>query len=320
MSWRLPTSAPTSCVGKSVASLCSCYALHFESSTALIIQTRLQFHGFLFSRFFNLRRLCWVRRTPPFPRKSAAILDDFQNPPEKTQLPSANLSGEDVSDAGVLNAAAALPGNSSLSIYTSQNSGVDCSDRPAYSQTKWRGMLNSNHAAINDVKDAKFKWFPYLDQFQVNDRVLRSAEIIEILGPFMLEERKDKIRRVVANRTYTVCPVVEGLLDLGNIAAVFRTADAFGFQSVHVISNDSEKRYKKNRRISMGSEKWLDAELYESTEDCFTELRSRGYRIAVASAAKKSVLMYDVDWTLPTAVVFGNELKEFQSFSTTTMR
>lgn len=48
-------------------------------------------------------------------------------------------------------------------------------------------------------------------------------------------------------------------------------------------------RYKKNRKISLGSEKWLDAELFKVTEDCFEELRSRGYRIAVASVTADSV-------------------------------
>ena len=48
-------------------------------------------------------------------------------------------------------------------------------------------------------------------------------------------------------------------------------------------------RYKQNRNISMGSEKWLDAELFDSTKDCIEELKSRGYRIAVASIGHHSV-------------------------------
>jgi tRNA G18 (ribose-2'-O)-methylase SpoU len=66
----------------------------------------------------------------------------------------------------------------------------------------------------------------------------------------MSEERRNRIERVVMNRTYSICPVVEGLLDLGNIAAVFRSADALGFQSVHVIANKAEKRYTSHLQIS----------------------------------------------------------------------
>lgn len=170
-------------------------------------------------------------------------------------------------------------------------------------------MLNANHAVTKNHNGQEMRWFPYLDQFKVKDKVLTSAQILQMLGPFLLEERKNRIERVVANRTYSISPVVEGLLDLGNIAAVFRSADALGFQSVHVISNETEKRYKKNRRISMGSEKWLDAELFKATSDCFEELRSRGYRIAVASIANDSVPIFEMDWTIPTAVVFGNEFR-----------
>jgi tRNA G18 (ribose-2'-O)-methylase SpoU len=36
--------------------------------------------------------------------------------------------------------------------------------------------------------------------------------------------------------------VVEGLSDFGNVSAAFRSADALGVQSVHVISCDSSKR------------------------------------------------------------------------------
>ncbi|RLN34618.1 hypothetical protein C2845_PM03G28140 [Panicum miliaceum] len=45
--------------------------------------------------------------------------------------------------------------------------------------------------------------------------------------------------RAVDNRSYVVCLVVEGLSDFGNVSAAFRSADALGVQSVHVISCDS---------------------------------------------------------------------------------
>nr|KJB40865.1 hypothetical protein B456_007G080900 [Gossypium raimondii] len=146
------------------------------------------------------------------------------------------------------------------------------------------------------------RWFPYLDRFKCGSESLSSREVIEAVAPVLMEERKERLKRVVRNRSYSVCLVVEGLCDFGNVSATFRSADALGLQSVHVVSCDSSKRYRENRHVSMGAEKWLDIELWNSPKECFKVLKSRGYRIATTH-----VSIYDMDWSRPTAIVVGNE-------------
>lgn len=86
------------------------------------------------------------------------------------------------------------------------------------------------------------RWFPYLNEFKAGTTVLTSAEVLEALDPYIMEVRKNRFRDAVKNRSYSVCLVVEGLCDFGNVSAVFRSADALGFQSLHVVSCDSSKR------------------------------------------------------------------------------
>lgn len=169
------------------------------------------------------------------------------------------------------------------------------------------GCCFINSQDLSGSTNRKGCWFPYMDKFKSGDVIVSSSEVLQSLDPYIAETRKKKIREVVMNRTYSICLVVEGLTDLGNISAVFRTADALGFQSVHVITNDSTKRYKQSRNVSMGSEKWLDIEQWDSTRECFEVLRSRGYRIAVTHVGNDTVSVHDMDWTLPTAIVLGNE-------------
>ncbi|KAG2646621.1 hypothetical protein PVAP13_2KG523900 [Panicum virgatum] len=147
------------------------------------------------------------------------------------------------------------------------------------------------------------RWFPYLDAFRpaAGGAELSSREVVEVLEPYILEARRDRIRRAVDNRSYAVCLVVEGLSDFGNVSAAFRSADALGVQSVH-------KRYRDNRHVSMGAEKWLDIEIWDSPAECFSALKKRGYRIATTSLGTDSVCVYDMDWSQPTAIVVGNEL------------
>lgn len=66
-------------------------------------------------------------------------------------------------------------------------------------------------------------------------------------------------------------------------------------------------RYRDNRHVSMGAEKWLDIEVWDSTRECFNILKSRGYRIATTHLGKETVSIYDMDWSYPTAIVVGNE-------------
>ncbi|VVB14576.1 unnamed protein product [Arabis nemorensis] len=90
--------------------------------------------------------------------------------------------------------------------------------------------------------ECRGSWFPYKDRFSCGEGHLSSREVLEAVSPHMMEERLDRFRRVVENRSFSVCLVVEGLSDIGNIAAAFRSADALGIQSVHVVSCDSSKR------------------------------------------------------------------------------
>ncbi|KAL9253932.1 tRNA (guanosine(18)-2'-O)-methyltransferase-like protein [Drosera capensis] len=151
------------------------------------------------------------------------------------------------------------------------------------------------------------RWFPYLDRFRVGDVSLSSEEVLEALGMHLSDARKDRLRKVAGSRSYSICLVVEGLSDFGNASAAFRSADALGVQSVHVVSDDSSKRYKETRNVSMGAEKWLDIELWDSTSECFDHLRSRGYRIATTHMGSDAVSICDINWSHPTAIVVGNE-------------
>ncbi|KFK25786.1 hypothetical protein AALP_AA8G160100 [Arabis alpina] len=155
--------------------------------------------------------------------------------------------------------------------------------------------------------ECRGSWFPYKDRFRCGELHLSSREVLEAVSPIIMEERLDRFRRVAENRSFSVCLVVEGLSDIGNINAAFRSADALGIQSVHVVSCDSSKRYKNNRHVSMGAEKWLDIELWDTPKECFEVLKSRGYRIATTHLGMDTVSVYDMDWSCPTAIVVGNE-------------
>lgn len=103
-----------------------------------------------------------------------------------------------------------------------------------------RRSENGNGLKDDDKKGER--WFPYLDKCKAGDVYLSSGEVLEAMEPYIMDVRKEKFRNAVNNRSYSVCLVVEGLSDFGNVSAAFRSADALGIQSVHVVSCDSSRR------------------------------------------------------------------------------
>jgi tRNA (guanosine-2'-O-)-methyltransferase len=143
--------------------------------------------------------------------------------------------------------------------------------------------------------------------FQFGDRVLRPDEVLDLLGPYLTAEREARIDEVLRGRTRSIAVVVEGVVDTGNIAAVMRTADGFGIQELHVV--DTAGHYKHSKRTAQGSEKWLDRRRWRRTRDCVAHLRAGGHRIVAAHLDEAAVQIDQIDFTIPTALVFGNELE-----------
>ena len=108
----------------------------------------------------------------------------------------------------------------------------------------------------------------------------------------------------MAGRSFSIVPVLDGLYDRGNVSAVLRTAEALGFQAVHIV--ESSGRFKEANRVTQGAEKWLDIVLWPESSSCVTDLREKGYRI-VATSLEEATPIGQVDFSAPTAIFFGNE-------------
>jgi len=140
---------------------------------------------------------------------------------------------------------------------------------------------------------------------QVGNYTLGPDRIIELLRPFMRDRRLNGIRQIVARRTRTVVPVIEGVVNTGNVSAVMRSTEAMGYQDLHVIATGG--RYKHSERTAKGAQRWLDVHQWEAPVPCVEHLQQRGYRVAAMYLDDEAVPIASLDFTTPTALVFGNE-------------
>lgn len=149
------------------------------------------------------------------------------------------------------------------------------------------------------------------DQIAVENSHLSCEEVIQKLDSFLTDARKNRIANVIANRTFHVAPVIEGLANTGNVSAVMRTAEGLGFQPFHIINNG--QKFKHSERISHGAEKWLSLWRWNDSLSCSKFLKKQGYRLVVSTVNDMAIPITDLDFTQPTAIAWGNEAEGVSS-------
>lgn len=118
--------------------------------------------------------------------------------------------------------------------------------------------------------------------------------------------RLAKIRRVLALKQPDLTMVLENIHDPHNVSAIFRTGDAVGVKELHLLYT-TEQFPKIGKKSSSSAHKWMDRRRHRSVAECFSALRAEGFRVLATSVDPRSVSLYDLDLTLPTAFVLGNE-------------
>lgn len=145
------------------------------------------------------------------------------------------------------------------------------------------------------------------DRFVVDDREIGPDEVCRRLHGYLSTERAARIDRVIDERTYSVSTVIEGLANSGNVSAVMRTAEGFGFQRFDLIAGDAP--YKHSRRTAQGADKWLDVSGWYEPEACAESLHEDGYRIVATHLDERAHAAWDLDFSGKVALVFGNEIR-----------
>jgi len=130
------------------------------------------------------------------------------------------------------------------------------------------------------------------------------ALICAALAPLLGEERRQRIEEVVEARLGSLTVVVENLHDPRNGAAVLRSCEAFGLQTVHVV--EAAERFRFSSEVSQGCEKWMDVERHATFAAAQARLQANGFALYAAVPDGK-VPLEALDFSRPAAIVVGNE-------------
>lgn len=124
------------------------------------------------------------------------------------------------------------------------------------------------------------------------------------------DARTQKVTEVVSARQEGIV-VLEDIHDPHNAQAVIRTCDSLGFQTMYLIF-ENERQFnptKFGKLSSSSANKWVDYKFFNSTQECFDELKALGYKTYATTLSSQSQSIFDIDFTQKKkiALAFGNE-------------
>lgn len=141
--------------------------------------------------------------------------------------------------------------------------------------------------------------------FELGGQLFSTQDVIEAISPLLTNARIERIDEILKSRTFSMIPVMENIYDRGNISAVMRSAEAFGFLRCHIIEAKDAK-FKAANRVTKGADKWMDTKVFTRPADSVKELKTEGYQV-FATSLEASKPLETVDFTRKTAIVLGNE-------------
>jgi tRNA (guanosine-2'-O-)-methyltransferase len=123
----------------------------------------------------------------------------------------------------------------------------------------------------------------------------------------MTPERRAKLESVLSKRQNDITIVLENVFDPHNISAVMRTCDAVGVQELYVLNTKIPRHKKWGTKSSSSAAKWLTVHQFDNAGECFFELRKHYSKILTTHLSSDAVNLYEINFTQPLALVFGNE-------------
>ncbi|MCP3428680.1 tRNA (guanosine(18)-2'-O)-methyltransferase TrmH [Opacimonas viscosa] len=120
----------------------------------------------------------------------------------------------------------------------------------------------------------------------------------------MTPERLQRINDMLALRQTDLTVLLEEVHKPHNVSAIIRSCDAVGVQNIHTVWFD---KVATIRPISMGAHDWIDIHSHRTVDTAITTLKGEGKQVLVTHLSDSAIDFRDVDYTKPTAIIFGQE-------------
>ena len=123
----------------------------------------------------------------------------------------------------------------------------------------------------------------------------------------MTPERFNKIKYVLDRRQPDLTVITDQVHKQRNLAAIIRNCDAVGIDTIYsVIPEDG---YQIFSGTAASANKWVNVEFHSNIQESVSLLGAKGFQILSAHLSEQAVDYRTVDYTQPTALIMGAEIK-----------
>jgi tRNA (guanosine-2'-O-)-methyltransferase len=143
-----------------------------------------------------------------------------------------------------------------------------------------------------------------LDPQIVRAETERAAEIVRALEPLVTERRRARVREVILRRLASVAVLFDAPHDPHNGAAVIRSCEAFGVQSLHVV--ERVEKFLAAASVARSAEQWIDVVCHKTADSAVTAVKRAGLEM-VAAHPDGELCPEDLATIPRLAIVLGNE-------------
>lgn len=137
----------------------------------------------------------------------------------------------------------------------------------------------------------------------------RAMQFYNRLFDLLTEHKKKLFTSLIERRTDHIAWLADNFYHEQNSSAVIRSADCFGYNTVFVI--EDKYRFKVNKEIAMGAQKWVNTEIFQAGIDGYdyaiTAIKQRGYKLIAATPHVDGVSIEELDISQPTCIALGSE-------------
>ncbi len=128
--------------------------------------------------------------------------------------------------------------------------------------------------------------------------------VIRALEPFVTDRRRERLVAMIERRLSSVVVAFESPHDPHNGAAVMRSCEAFGVQTLHVM--EEEEPFVSAGTVSRSAEKWIDVVTHPTIAAGISAVRSGEYEL-VAAHPDGALEPADLAAIPRLCIVLGNE-------------
>lgn len=141
------------------------------------------------------------------------------------------------------------------------------------------------------------------------EKEIDALHFYECMKNEVTPERLSKINKMAQIKTFDVAIITENIFDRGNLNAIMRSCENFGFTKFYSYEAQAIKKANPNsQRTTTGADKWLEYKSLNNYDTDIEALKKEGYKIVSTSLGPNALPITEIDFTTqPTALVFGNE-------------